>query len=488
MVKNMKKIYAILALAGMMLAGCDGSGRNGVDDLDTFVEGEVTLSTSEIVAGPEGGSFNVGVTSSSNWRVSGMASWVSFGSTSGKSGEPLVVKVDPNSDKEARIATFKVFSDASVKLLTVTSNPVYTVVLLSDDAVSVGSDAGTVSVSLSSNATEFDYDFGGAAWISYDSMIDAFGKKIVKLAVTRSRDFKAREAKVTVRGAGAETAPVITVTQARRDTVFAVEGQAVVKGLEAMDVTLNIKSNVDFTYSLPAWLGETSSSETPPDETTGLKTRTVVLHADASMGSRANKILFRSGGATCGSVYIKQQAPNPLYAEIEDDALAAQLENDGWVLVDPLTGKVEVVEKGLGATSLHVNNSSVTKISGIDVFPALTSLSIGNQCRSLTSIALGSCKVSTVSFGSNHYFTSTSLKISGEHVTSIAVPCTSWHVQYGYDKLETLDVTGCPALATLDAKRQYNSYEGPLKTIYMTKEQAESVLVTKHPSAEIVVK
>ena len=65
---------------------------------------------------------------------------------------------------------------------------------------------------------------------------------------------------------------------------------------------------------------------------------------------------------------------------------------------------------------------------------------------------------------------------------------SGWYVAYGYDKLATLDVSGCPALETLAATRQYGSMEGPLRTIYMTQAQSESVTVTKNPSAQIVVK
>jgi hypothetical protein len=51
-----------------------------------------------------------------------------------------------------------------------------------------------------------------------------------------------------------------------------------------------------------------------------------------------------------------------------------------------------------------------------------------------------------------------------------------------YDKLETLDVTGCPKLKTCNVDRQN------LKTLYVTQEQKENVAFTNQGSLQIVVK
>ncbi|MBP3202843.1 MAG: BACON domain-containing protein [Bacteroidales bacterium] len=478
----MKKIVYILAAAALTLVACNGKQNPSSEGEKAS---EVKLSQESITAGPEGGAFEVTVTSSEPWRVAGFAEWVKVETAEGQSGSALKLTVDANEDTQSKTASFKVFAGSAAQTLVVVSNPSFELSLVSDSEVAVNSNANTIVVSVVSNASlEYALD---ADWLSLERVSTAFGKILYQFNVARSQAFKAREGKITFSGSDVEPVEV-TVTQAQRDTAFVVEGAKIEKDLAAFDQTLQIRTNVEnLSYSLPSWLSETSASDTEKDSD-GLSTHTIQVHADACGGTRGATVSFRSGSATIGSVYVKQQNPNPVFAEIEDDALASVLESSGWILKDPETGKCEILEAGLTGTSLSVNNNSVVKLTGLGAFPELATLTIGTSCRALTHIATGASKVSAITLSSNHYFTSTELTISGDNVTSIAVPCSSWYIMYGYDKLATLDVTGCPKLATLNAQRQYNSSEGPLRTIYMTQAQSETVEVTKNPSAEIVVK
>lgn len=490
--KIMKKYLTLFAMVAAMLCSCEWHEYDNTEKesgLD-IVEGDIVLtgaalSDGQIVSGPTGGSYALKVTSSGDWRVSGLCDWAEPSAWSGKNGETLTFNVQPNDGEEPRSTVFKVFTGDAVASVLIVSDPVFVVTLVSDSDVAVGSDATSVNVTLESNVKDFDIDLGGADWLSVSEIADVFGKKSITLDVARSAEFKSRETVVTVNGAG--TAVQVNLTQAQRDTAFVVEGESIIKGIDAFDQTLTIRSNVDISYSLPSWLSETSSSTSDKDDT-GLQTRTIQVHADACGGSRASTVSFRSGSTTVGSVYVKQQNPNPVYATISDAALLSILENNGWILIDPQSGKAEVLEAGMTGTSLTVNNSSVTDISGLDAFPKLSTLSIGTSTRYLTNVDLGSCPVTSLSFGSGHYFYSTSLTVAGANLQSLTVACNSYYVMYGYDLLETLDVTGCPALKTLNATRQYSSYQGPLSTIYMTQAQSETVSVTKHSNAQIVVK
>ena len=51
-------------------------------------------------------------------------------------------------------------------------------------------------------------------------------------------------------------------------------------------------------------------------------------------------------------------------------------------------------------------------------------------------------------------------------------------IAYGYEKCESLDVSGCPALTTLKAKREASSYNGvqcTMKTIYVSAAQKAAI-------------
>ena len=488
----MKRYLTVLAVLGFVLAGCD---KKPIDPVPTDSTASITLSETAVAVGPEGGSVQLTVTSSATWRVAGVADWVSVSPQEGRSGETLTVTVAPNPGKEPISTTFKVFADDAVQDLTITSRPVYVLDLLGEEEISVGPDATEVVVSFASNCGALDVSFSDAAWAAVKEQSDALGRKLVKLAIRRSADFRARENTVSFSGEGLDKPVTVKLTQAQRDTAFVVEGDAavdrIVKGLEAMDLSLTVKSNFEIAYDLPSWLTETSPSRTELDEATGLMTTVIGLHADACGGSRAQALGFRkaSGGdSVYGSVYIKQQHPNPVYAEIEDQALARILSDGGWILKDPFDGKTEVLEQGLTGRELSINNMQVVRITGLEVFPELSRIIIGTNTRNVETIDLGGSKVSAVSLGSNHYLNSAALTIAGDNIASITLDCSSWYILYGYDRLETLDVSGCPALTTLQALRQYNGTESPLRTIYMTAAQAESVAVTTNPSAQIVVK
>jgi surface protein len=111
-----------------------------------------------------------------------------------------------------------------------------------------------------------------------------------------------------------------------------------------------------------------------------------------------------------------------------------------------------------------------------------------NGCSSLKSLDLSNWNTSTVNQMNNMFYGCselTELTLGNWNTSKVN---TMRSMFYGCTNLATLDVSGCPALETLAATRQYGSMEGPLRTIYMTQAQSESVTVTKNPSAQIVVK
>lgn len=511
---RMKKYISLFAAAALVLAGCGEKEQPQVVD-----NSSVDLSELSVVAGPEGGEFSVNVTSSEAWRVSGLCDWVTLAAESGASGEPLRLTVAPNPGEKVRTAVFKVFAGSAVKALTVTSNPSFVIKLVGDEAVSIASDATHFTVSVKSNVEDFHIQTPD--WIVAGDVQEALGKKFFSFDAKRSSEFKARQGQIVI-SADAVAEPIqVDVTQAQRDTAFVEGEKSIVKGLEAMDLTLKVRSNIDVTYSLPSWLTETSSDEDPTDDT-GLKTRTIGLHADACGGSRAATVKFVRGSVTYGSVYIKQQNPNPVFTTIPDANLASILEKNGWILADPNTGKSEILEDGLNATSLTLGTMSnsysqttLSSIEGLEGFPKLETLNIGNTTiqkvdvsafpaltsltllsnRPLSEVNLGDRPVTTLSCKSSGYGYSTAKDVvfKGTQVTSIDFSGASSYIGYGYEtSLESVDVTGCPALTTLNTRRVSSSswytQETSLAKIYVTAAQKDVLTVTKNDHTEIVVK
>lgn len=506
----------MMAMAIVLLWSCQEK-----ENLGTGASGSIALAGSvadgQIVVGPEGGEFSVNVTSSGNWRVSGISDWVTLSSVEGKSGQTLTFAVSPYEGAERRTVTYKVFSEAAVQSVEIVQHPLYSLSLLSDPVISVNSNANLVSISLETNHPEIEVDFGGAdSWIKLNEVADAFGKKIVQIEIARSKEFVGRNTVLTIGGAEMEEELQIPVTQAQRDTAFFVGEQKYVQGLEALSVDLVLKSNVDVTYSLPSWLTQTLGEATDKDET-GLKSQSVTLTAGASEGSRSATLNFKNGSTVVGTFFLKQQNPNPLFTEVEDENLRYLLESKGWIIPDEGT-RAEIVADGLNATSLVVGSTDpnaysedpIYSLKGLEAFPKLESLTLGslkiskidvsafpvlNELKLInlmyvSEVNTGSTAVADVTnkAGLYTYTTVPAIVIKGDNIVNVDFSASGYYMWY--EGIKSIDVTGCPKLATVNVLRYESSWgdESSLDTLYMTAAQVETVQVTKRPKVEIVVK
>lgn len=515
----MKKYILILAALSFAAFSCSDENDDPVSSNDKI---EVSLDT--LSFGPEGGQLGVKITSSGDWRVSGLCDWASPLAESGKSGETLTFDVLESSSMSSQKAVFKVFTGSAVKSVVLMQNPAYVIDLTSDEEVSFTSDGGSASVNVTTNveSLEFEFSDGGADWISYDSRSEAFGSTILKFNVDRSQAFKARESTITIKGEG--NSATVKFTQAQRDTIL-VDAARVVYDLQARDIELTFKTNVEFTISgAGSWM-TTSSDESTGKGADGLLTRTIKAHLDEAVASRQSVLDLVYGKNTLLKFIVKQQNPNPILCDIADANLRTKLNDLGWVLADESSTECEVLEAGLTGTSLslagsgYYYNLEVETISGLGAFPKLETLSIQqcnvktidvSDCKALTTISMnrvyeireiktGDSPVTSVDFGtySYDYFNNETVTISGNNIETISMNSSSYYIYYGYDMIRTLDVTGCPALKTLKAKREYSSsWAGnstSLKTINMTAAQkaavdAGTLTVDKSDSCEIVVK
>lgn len=504
-----------MAMAAVLVWSCQEK-----EQLGSVAAGSVELAGSavvdgQILAGAEGGEFQVSVKSSGEWRVSGLAEWVSLSAESGKDGQSVVFTVLPNDDVKQRTATFKIFSAAAVQAVTIVQEPVYAINLLSEDTVSFNADANKLYVKLESNVEEFEYDFGGASWISFEKVEDVFGKKVISFDINRSSEFTARETVLTLSNAASSDEVAINVSQAQRDTAFVVGEQRIIKGLEAISVDLVIKSNVDITYSVPSWLTQTVGESVDSDEN-GLKSKSVNLTAEATAGSRSANISFKKGSTVVGSVFIKQQNPNPVFVTIPDANLRYLLESQGMIIDEG--GQCELLGPGMEATSLTIGDTNpdaysadpIQSIEGLEGFPNLECLTIGNvkvgkidvsnyqklnelnliNLLYITEINTGNRPITDItnqSGGQTYIRDVSDIVIKGDFIENINYRCTQYNIDFETG-LQTIDVTGCPSLKTIDVYRKNSWGESSLHTLYMTAAQAASVSVTKLDKVEIVVR
>ncbi len=513
----MKKYIAMLAVA-VLLFSCNEKEEHIASD-DSIATSSDTLNF-----GPEGGSQSLTVTSSGDWRISGLSDWVKPSASEGRNGAVISFTAEANESYDAKEAEFKFFTGSAVKKVVMKTTPVYEIALESDSEVKVSSDASDVNVKLKTNIAELDAEFSesGADWIALESRTDVLGMTILKFNVKRSQSSRDRESVLKISGAGREVS--VKLVQAQRDTIVFTEDR-VVYDLTARDVEVKFKTNITPEFDLASWMEKTDETSGAEDAD-GLTEKTIKLHLSESVSSRTYTLSFKMNGIEYGKYTIKQQNPNPILCNISDAALRSKLNEMGWIICDDTTTECEVLETGLTATSLSLQGSGyynpfdAKKIDGLGSFPVLETLSATNapslslidvsDSKSLKTIKMskvykieeiktGSSPVEEVNFGTSYsdYISTSKVTISGENIKTIYANYSSWYISDGYDGIKELDVTGCPALTSLKAKRAYDGWDdstvSSLQTIYITSAQktaidAGTLVVEKADSAEFVVK
>lgn len=505
---NRMKRHMILMLGVVVMAAACS------DSIETESEtSSIELSQESLIAGPKGDTFSITVTSSEDWRVSGKsAEWLTLSADSGKSGQSLEVVVDPNTGKEQLTAEFKIFAGSAVRTLTVQSDPDYYLELITEATADFTSDGGKLSVQVNSNIPDFDVSFSADAsqWIHYQGNEMVFGKQILTFTVDPSEIYMPRETEITI--AGEDKSISLQVVQAQLDVVLTDETY-IKTGLEETVITVVTRSNIETTCYADSWITSTGEPEIGEKGEDGLTERTYRFTVSESPGTRQGQIQFLQEYTSYLEIAVRQQDPNPVYAEMEDGELLTCLADFGWLIYDEELGKYEVGYDGKTGESLAITYN-VSEVSGLGIFPSLTSLTIRNQyvsiidlsdCTGIETLSISnSYSISQIHFGENpltrfvlssspssyfNYLTSESLTITGENIIYIDVQSSASGLS-SMDKCAVLDVTGCPNLATLMAKREYSGWSGtvcPLKTIRMTAQQEALVSVEKSDQTEIVV-
>ena len=514
--KTMMKKYIFILASAALLFSCS-------EKEDTTVSRDsIATSVDTLKFGPDGGVMDVKVTSSGDWRLSGLCDWVKPSATEGKDGATITFTADPSNSKSAQETAFKVFTGSAVKKIVVTSTPAYVVSLLSDPETSIVCNGGTVNVKLDTNVPEleFEYSGDGADWIEAGQRADAFGMTMQQFTVKKSKLFKNREAVVTIKGEGRSVN--VKFIQSQRDTLFVEGNRTVFENLNARDFELKMKTNIDYTVDLAIWMTNAGETVGATGED-GLTEKTLKIHMDEAAASRSYTIKISGGGKEYVRYTLKQQNPNPVLVSIPDANLRSRLTDLGWILGDESSDECELLEAGLSGTSLSISSTSswntidIKDFTGLEAFPKLEELSLAginttaldfsslkklkslkiNRIQHLASLKVGE-SLTTVDFtGYNYdYFDALLLTITGPAVETIKANSSSYYISYGYEKLATIDVTGCPSLKDLQANRAYNSWGAPicyLTAINVTAAQkaaidAGTLTVDKQDTTNYVVK
>lgn len=482
----MKKIFIAFIAVACALSACSDD-----DTADDLSRATISITPDAIPTGVDGTTAQVTVTSSGDWRLAGVCDWVHPSAEAGKSGDVVTFTVDPNTTEESREAVFKFFVGSAVAPLKITSEAGHTLTLLSEESVTVEALSTDIQVKLHTNIPELAYAFsdGGEDWVSFVGRNDAFGNTVLNFTVAKNPAYDDRSTVLTISGMGQSLD--IPITQRQIDAINTGDG-SLLFDLAERTISIDVESNVTYQVTISGdWI-------TQVPETRGLVTKTLQFHLDPAPASRSGKITI-SGAGISTAISIVQKDPDAVVVTIPDKAFLKKLISLNWLL-ELGDGVCVVTEDGLNATSFKYNpgywDDPIQSVEGIEIFTNLESIDVYNNqltrfdisklqkvrslnidYNALSEIALGDNAIEELNFSALYhenpdsywdYIVPKSLTVSGTHLKTLKVPFSG---DGGYwdptDVLATIDVSGCPVLETLNAKRN----AGVLKTIYLKQGQ-----------------
>lgn len=490
-------IYLFITALCLSISGCEKNLESTSEQKDIVLE----LSADEILSGPEGGKFEINVSSNEDWRIAGKSDWVRPDKWHGSNGEVVVFTVDANIDKHEKEAEFKFFSGNRTVVVCVKSYPEYFLLTDSEEDIQVSSDGGPIVVKVNTNIPDLSCSIEGdtGGWITLDYQGEAFGMRIFEFSTSKSESFTERSASISLAGEGKKID--FNVIQAQKDTIEA--KPLVVEGISSVEVEFVVYSNVDFALDTPDWITIIDTDIIGLDDR-GLSITKYTLGVSETENSRKGNLALSSDGIN-QNIEIRQVNTEADLITISDINFMKALDDKGWVFIHSMENcQCEILPSGRTNTKMLLNGNhsktyDIRSIKGIENFPQITEINLSynmnlkevdiSSLKNVTKLFLsnvsaaefvnvGDNRIIQISIGVFSSMTSESLRVIGSKVEKIMSSDTMM------DTLASLDVTGCPSLKEVNCNRPAMRY------LYLTEEQAKPgvLKITKNSVTEIVIR
>ncbi len=487
----MKKFLILLAVAAIS-AGCK--------DDDTITEGpagqNIALTSQSVgldvtgSAAPQGEVNSVTVTSSSPWRLAGDTGWCTPSADKGENGATVTFSAAANDTREIREVKFDFICGNSATKLTVRQFPQeYAEFINVKDDYQFGSAGAEITLRVKSNLDTENFEAPEWITLARPGEEDA-AEQWMLFKIEPNTTFKGRSGAITLfKGTSVER--VFDVVQAGLTGVVTFDETTYTRGLEAGSLTITVQGNINFKATVPggssSWLSceELSSSGTEVIE----KTFRISYAAAQYYRSGTVNIVPDSGSGI--GISVTQRDPNPDLFDVPDSRFSNFLLNKGYVIRNG--EQFELTTGGSTVSSLDFMDFYTTKtFLGIERLVGLKSFML--MCCDVTELdlsknlklkdlmlvsmpiellKLGDAPVETLYVVDMYNVMSAAelypktFTISGSKLTELEMDHYS---SKNADKLESVDVSGCPALKTLYCNRN----SGNLKKIYLTQAQKDA--------------
>lgn len=480
---NIIKSLASVALAMSVITAvsCEKSEENAQGS-DSIV-----LSAEKYSAGSESAETSISVTSSSDWRASNNNSWIHLSALAGKSGESVKVSIDANETGEERTGVVKFFTGSAVKNFEVVCESGYSVDVISKTSVELESHSQLLEVQLRTNvdASDFEYSFtdaegNPASWITFESFGTRVGGiSLVTFQVEENPSALERSGVLMISGKGI-TRQLNVLQYLKKYINVSVGGETVFDIVESY-LPVRIDASIPYELSMSEWISIKS------DDGDG----NYVFAIAAGEKTRSGFITVYNPDMPpyTQTVNVKQVNSKLPEIEVPDDVFRQYLLDNEWIT--PSDDKYIMTDEGLALESMKYVGGGVKTFKGIEMFANLETIHLESQrgwsasdyfsaeeldlsaLTNVKTLELSDIPFSVIKLGDNpidrlyiryldgwnsskyQRYTPSSFTVSGSKLTKVELP-----LPYSGDPdnmLETIDVSGCPALEYLDIRRKFST-------------------------------
>lgn len=490
----MKKIFWMLVAAAF--AGCgDDNGAEAPAPAERLALSAETLAFDADGGVLSGGTNEVSVASSGPWRLSGRQEWCVPSVDKGGDGETVAFAVEPNTDLDTREVRFTFMCGGEERRLTVTQEGGS---LLDPDQTdySLPAEGGEFRLRIESSGETSCRFLEPVDWIH--RVETRASLSFFYFTADANTTGRPRDARLVVTNTDGDERTV-TVRQ-ERNLLLEVGETSFNIPVEGGEVRVNVRSNLPFRADPTVdWI----VLQTPPSSSEELLEQELVFKIEAAeVPFRSGFVRFTTDEESLSAEVSVVQGERPKGIEFPDDTFRQILVDAGYITVLDGTECI-LTETGEAATQLpDLYRKGIASLKGIEAFANLTTLEpngIGeNPIRELD--LSGNAKLTTIGwqsvlggwrsyltpaplevlklgdapveegrvvlsslYCSSPYETSESLTVSGTAVRIIEITLGS------YDKVQWLDITGCPAIQSVTLNSYY------LKTLYVTAGQKSAI-------------
>ena len=264
----------------------------------------VSVTPSSVIFDSNASSQTISITSNTSWNVSGSASWLKVGSTSGSSNSSIILTVEENKDFSERNCTLTISTEdneASASV-SVTQKPANLTFSVSSSTLSFESVGGSQTLKINTNA---NWTVSGADnWLKV-SALSGKGDSELTLTAEENKTFVERNCTLTISTEdGGKASSSVTINQKAAEVTLSVNVYDLNFSENKGDVQyLTITSNSDWKITgKPEWLDLSSASGT------GVSTINLTTNSFNESSSARNATLVVTANGTSVEVKVNQNA------------------------------------------------------------------------------------------------------------------------------------------------------------------------------------